>query len=420
MGSAIRRAGLIGILWLLIVAVACAPGGAPAPAGQTPSAGPPVKIGVLTPLSPPGDAAAGQLISRGASLGADYVNSVLGGVLGPKCSAPTSKVEIVTADDAGTPEKGVAGFRKLVAEDKVVAVVGQFHSSVTLALAPVADQLQVPLFSTQSSDTRITANHYNFVFQTHTITADRAAAVAQFIKEYGFKKIAIVAENTDYGTGNTDALKAELGRVAPGAEVRSWIFDRQTADLTPLLLQVKEFGPDLIYNLGVGAPAYLIVKQSNDVGLLPATPMVISYDVPIRPEFWQNLGPQGKGIIFVAYYHPKQPLTDAGKWMQQQYEAQYREPALYSSFAAFGNVIVVAQAINQACSTKGPDIARALETGRFKSWNLDSASFPKAEGADWHRVKQPLLLVQYTAVNQPFDQATILFPPDMKTGTLQR
>jgi branched-chain amino acid transport system substrate-binding protein len=420
MGSEVRRAGLIGILWLLIVAVACAPGGAPAPAGQTPSAGPPVKIGVLTPLSPPGDAAAGQLISRGASLGADYVNSVLGGVLGPKCSAATSKVEIVTADDAGTPEKGVAGFRKLVAEDKVAAVVGQFHSSVTLALAPVADQLQVPLFSTQSSDTRITANHYNFVFQTHTITADRAAAVAQFIKEYGFKKIAIVAENTDYGTGNTDALKAELGRVAPGAEVRSWIFDRQTADLTPLLLQVKEFGPDLIYNLGVGAPAYLIVKQSNDVGLLPATPMVISYDVPIRPEFWQNLGPQGKGIIFVAYYHPKQPLTDAGKWMQQQYEAQYREPALYSSFAAFGNVIVVAQAINQACSTKGPDIAKALETGRFKSWNLDSASFPKAEGADWHRVKQPLLLVQYTAVNQPFDQATILFPPDMKTGTLQR
>jgi branched-chain amino acid transport system substrate-binding protein len=420
MGSEIRRAGLIGILAILIVAVACAPGGAPAPAGQTPSAGPPVKIGVLTPLSPPGDAAAGQLISRGASLGADYVNSVVGGVLGPKCNAPTSKVEIVTADDAGTPEKGVAGFRKLVAEDKVVAVVGQFHSSVTLALAPVADQLQVPLFSTQSSDTRITANHYNFVFQTHTITADRAAAVAQFIKEYGFKKIAIVAENTDYGTGNTDALKAELGRVAPGAEVRSWIFDRQTADLTPLLLQVKEFGPDLIYNLGVGAPAYLIVKQSNDVGLLPQTPMVISYDVPIRPEFWQNLGPQGRGIIFVAYYHPKQPLTDAGKWMQQRYEAQYREPALYSSFAAFGNVIVVAQAINQACSTKGPDIAKALETGRFKSWNLDSASFPKAEGADWHRVKQPLLLLQYTAVNQPFDQATILFPPDMKTGTLQR
>ena len=419
MGSVLRLTGLIIIVAALVFA-ACAPGGGPAPAPQAPTEGPPVKVGVLTPLSPPGDAAAGQLIVRGATLGAEYVNSVLGGVLGPKCNGPTSKVEIVTADDAGTPEKGVAGFRKLVAEDKVAAVVGQFHSSVTLALGPVADQLQVPLFSTQSSDTRITANHYAFVFQTHTITADRAAAVAQFIKEYGFKKVAIVAENTDYGAGNTDALKAELGRVAPTVDVRSWVFDRQTADLTPLLLQVRDFGPDLVYNLGVGAPAYLIVKQATDVGLLPQTPMVISYDVPIRPEFWQNLGPLGKGIIFVAYYHPKQPLTDAGKWMQQQYEARYREPALYSSFAAFGNVIVVAQAINQACSTKGPDIVKALETGRFKSWNLDSATFPRAEGADWHRVKQPLLLLQYTAVNQPFDQATILFPPEMKTGTLQR
>jgi branched-chain amino acid transport system substrate-binding protein len=74
----------------------------------------PVKIGVLTPLSPPGDAAAGQFIVRGAKMAADEINGP-GGVLGGR------KIELVIEDDSGTPEKGVAGLRKLASQDKVSA-----------------------------------------------------------------------------------------------------------------------------------------------------------------------------------------------------------------------------------------------------------------------------------------------------------
>src|SRR5919204_5945176 len=75
-----------------------------------------VRIGVLTPLSPPGDASAGQFIVRGAKMAADEVNG-RGGVLGGR------KVELVIEDDSGTPEKGAAGFRKLATQDQVVAVI---------------------------------------------------------------------------------------------------------------------------------------------------------------------------------------------------------------------------------------------------------------------------------------------------------
>src|SRR2546429_8794252 len=69
----------------------------------------PVKIGVLTPLSPPGDAAAGQFIVRGAKMGAEDVNA-RGGVLGGR------KIELGIEDDSGTPEKGAAGLRKPAAQ----------------------------------------------------------------------------------------------------------------------------------------------------------------------------------------------------------------------------------------------------------------------------------------------------------------
>src|SRR3989441_6234518 len=86
----------------------------------------PVKIGVLTPLSPPGDAAAGQFIVRGAKMGAEDVNA-RGGVLGGR------KIELVIEDGAGTPEKGAAGFRKLATHDPGGAVVGQVHNSAMTA-----------------------------------------------------------------------------------------------------------------------------------------------------------------------------------------------------------------------------------------------------------------------------------------------
>src|SRR5215468_9346463 len=104
----------------------------------------PIKIGVLTPLSPPGDAGAGQLIVRGAKMGAEDVNA-RGGVLGGR------KIELVVEDDSGTPEKGAAGIRKLATQDQVVAVIGQFHSSVMGAVQVLAEQFQVPVFATQAS-----------------------------------------------------------------------------------------------------------------------------------------------------------------------------------------------------------------------------------------------------------------------------
>src|SRR6185436_3738187 len=89
------------------------------------SAQKPIKIGVLTPLSPPGDAGAGQFIVRGAKMAMEEINAK-GGIMG-------RKVELAIEDDSGTPEKAVAGFRKLATQDQVAGVMGQFHSSAMLA-----------------------------------------------------------------------------------------------------------------------------------------------------------------------------------------------------------------------------------------------------------------------------------------------
>jgi branched-chain amino acid transport system substrate-binding protein len=361
-----------------------------------------VKIGLEIPLSPPGDPAAGQLIRRGADLAVEYVNTVSGGILGGR------KIEIVVQDSHGQPEAGVAGYRKLATEDKVIGVTGFFHSSVNIAVNEVAREIGVPTLATQASAADITAKHYDQAFRTHAIDALRVEAFLDFFKQQGYKRVSLVAETTDYGIGITEETEKQIARDKVGIEVQKIAFDHAATDLTPQLLQVKAFKPDVIVNIAVGQPVDLMIDQAETIGLLPATPMLISYDAPVRPQFWQLHAKNGNGIYFVAYYSPKEKLSDIGEWFAKAYQAKFSEPPIYSSLNGFGDVMILAEAADAAKSTEPKAMVQALETGSFKSWAVDPVRFPRADGPFWHNWAPPILILHYTQPNQDWRQADIL------------
>jgi branched-chain amino acid transport system substrate-binding protein len=369
----------------------------------------PVKIGVLTPLSPPGDAAAGQFIVRGAKMAADDIN--VKGILGGR------KIELVIEDDSGTPEKGGAGFRKLATQDGVVAVLGQFHSSVALAVQDLAEQFKVPLFATQASSRTFTEKHLNYSFRTHVIDTDRVQLWNRWIKEKGFKKVAILAENTDYGVGLVEDTKKLFGTMGVSAELKTIIFDRAVVDLTPQLLEIKSWKPELVINIGVGTPAYLIIKQAADVGLLPGTPMLVSYDMPARPEFWKNLGDKGNYVSFMVYYHPTMKLTPRGEAFRTKYREQFKEDPVYAALNAYAQVALIADALEAAKNDTSEALLRSLLANKFQGWNA-TISFPRGEGPYWQQWTPPMLVLQYTRPEMPFTEAKIIYPAEFKTGDL--
>jgi branched-chain amino acid transport system substrate-binding protein len=368
----------------------------------------PVKLGVLTPLSPPGDAAAGQLIARGAKMAAEDINA-RGGVLGGR------KIELVIEDDSGTPEKGSAGLRKLATQDQVVAVVGQFHSSVATAVQVLAEQFQVPLFLTQASAKSLTEKHLNYTFRTHVIDPDRCQMWTRWAKERGFKRVALITENTDYGVGLVEETKKAFAALLPGAELKTIIFDRAVVDLTPQLLEIKNWKPDVLFNGGIGTPMYLIIKQAYDVGLHPAVPMLISYDAPVRPEYWKTLGDKGSDVSFIVYYHPSMKLPPRGDGFRKRHIEQFKEEPIYGAFNAYSQVSLVADAINAAKSDKPEDLVKALLANKFEGWNA-TVSFARGEGPYWQQWTPPMLVVQFTRPEMAFSEAKIIYPPEFKTG----
>jgi branched-chain amino acid transport system substrate-binding protein len=367
-----------------------------------------VKIGVLTPLSPPGDAAAGQFIVRGAKMAADGVNG-RGGILGGR------KVDLVIEDDSGTPEKGVAGFRKLATQDRVAAVIGQFHSSVMAAVQDLAEQFKIPVFATQASAKSITERHLIYTFRTHVIDTDRVAFWNRWIKHQAYKRVAFLGENTDYGIGLAEDTKKLFKTMDVAAELKTIIFDRAVVDLTPQLLEIKSWKPDLVINAGVGTPVYLIIKQAYDIGLFPSAAMLVSYDLPARPEFWKNLGEKGASVAFIVYYHPTMKLTPRGEAFRTKYREQFKEDPVYGALNAYAQISLVADAVNAAKSDSGEQVARALVSNKFEGWN-GTISFTRGEGPYWQQWTPPMLLMQYAKVEMPFTEAPIVFPPELRTG----
>ncbi len=384
------------ITGVLALAAVAGPASAPVLADE-----PPITIGLELGLSPPADPGLGQLCRRGAELGVEYVNGVMGGVLG-------RKVQIAVQDTQAKNEAGIAAYRRLVSEEKAVAVTGFAYSSENIAVNEVAKELGVPTIGSQSGAADITAKHYDVAFRTHAVDPLRAETWLSWIKKMNYKKISIIAVTTDYGIGLITETEKQNKEKNLGLEIQSLTYDQSVNDLTPQLLQVKAFKPEAIINIAVGQMLDLMVDQAATIGLLPDTPMLISYDAPVRPQWWQ-LHPKDGEIYFIAYYSPQQKLSDLGSWYAKQYQEKFKDQPVYSDLNCFGDIAIIAQAIEQAKSTDSKALIKTLETGKFAGWASGDVTFPRAEGVFWHNWSPAMMILHYTKPNQDWRAAEVAF-----------
>src|SRR2546425_9216116 len=145
----------------------------------------------------------------------------------------------------------------------------------------------------QASARSLTEKHLTYTFRTHVIDPDRVSLWNRWIKQHDFKRVALIAEHTDYGVGLVEETKRLFKSMDVQADLKTVIFDRAVVDLTPELLEIKNWKPDLVLNGGGGSAVSLVIKQAHDVGLFPAGPVLVSYELPPPPAFLKN--PGGKG-----------------------------------------------------------------------------------------------------------------------------
>lgn len=198
----------------------------------------PIKIGVLIALSGPA-AAYGAEERRAVEAVFNQVNAQ-GGIKG-------RKVELVVRDTKTNPTEAARLANQVIADDKVIAIIGATTGSETLAFADAAMRAQVPVFPMVGtpSVTDPEKPYSKWVYRMSVpLTTDLPASFNRMVKD-GKKRMAVFSEEDAYGQQGS-AMAVELAK-KHGVEVVENISAPKTAtDLTTQATKIRNAKPDAV------------------------------------------------------------------------------------------------------------------------------------------------------------------------------
>ncbi len=205
---------------------------------------PPVRVGVIGPLTGP-SSDFGLPMLHGIELAVEEINAV-GGYLG-------RPIELVIKDDKADPPTGLAQARALAAE-RVVATIGFCNTGVAMAALDVFQQQKIPLIVPCAAGSPVTARfpaRESYVFRTSARDGLQADFVVADLVKRGWTRVAVFADTSGYGeSGLADVRKALAARQLEPVHVAR--FALGTQDMTESLKAARTAGANVIFSYTVG------------------------------------------------------------------------------------------------------------------------------------------------------------------------
>jgi ABC-type branched-subunit amino acid transport system substrate-binding protein len=349
----------------------------------------------------------------------DEVNEA-GGVLG-------KEVELIFGDTEGLPERGTAVTERLITQNNVVGLVGEYHSGVALTEMEVAHKYGVPVVFAEPWSDDVTGSGYDEIFRIAPSIDFYSSIATNYIAEAGWESVVFVVEDTDYGREQGETWRAQLEEQGV-TDVEVIFADPATEDFTPILQRIAQDPPDMLGGVITGIGNSRMLSQSCDLGLAPTpqTAYYASIDAQY-PEFWENAGECGQYVFFTYVGLPRSLWNEKTEAFMANFEERYGTIPGAPALESYDATQILLQAIEDAGSTEPAAIVQALEnieyTGALGNiWFEYGNDNPVPDDMPdwmWHQWPTPtVMILQYTDVDQSVDEATVVYPPERATGDL--
>jgi len=315
----------------------------------------PIKIGVVGPHSGPA-AYDGQSNLIGAQVAAEEINQA-GGLLGGR------KIEIVPADSRGIPAETVSAYRKVVTQDKVVAVDCCFFSSSTIATHPTIEELKIPTTTGIAFLPDAKEHKLTYLFKFAQTPRMEGRFVDYWVKKLNMKRVAFLARNDDWGRATSGVYQARLKELG-GTVVSSDFYTPGEKDFYSFLTKIKALNPDGVNMVDISAPVATQVKQMAELGL---SAKALGSDGPITDALIRLAGKVSEGIPLVVRYGSTLD-TPRNKAFVAAFKAKRNgeEPDQYAQ-AGYDSIQLHADAIKRAGSIDPAKIREALTRSEYVS-----------------------------------------------------
>ncbi|MGY8903318.1 MAG: ABC transporter substrate-binding protein [Burkholderiales bacterium] len=300
-----------------------------------------------------------QPYRQGWQLALDEVNAA-GGLLG-------RKVVVIARDDGGKPEEALRHAVELTAKEKVDVLAGGFLSNVGLALADHA-QKNKRLFvaSEPLTDAIVWDKGNRYTFRLRPSTYMQAAMLVEEAAKLPAKRWATIAPNYEYGQSAVASFKELLKAKRPDVE---FVSEQWPAlgklDAGSTLSATLNAKPDAIFNVTFGADLAKLVREGNQRGIFPKTPVVSLLSG--EPEYLDVLqGETPKGWI-VTGYPWDQIDTPLHASFAANYYKKYQENPKVGSVVGYATMQAIFAAIKKSGSVDNEKLVAAMRGLKFNT-----------------------------------------------------
>ena len=292
---------------------------------------------------------------NGAKLAVKQINET-GGVLG-------KQIVLIPGDNKSEPSEAANIMTKLITQDKVVAVVGNFTSSCAISASNVAEANKIPYVSNGATNPRLTVDNNGktkkYIFRACFIDPFQGTVGANFVTNtLKLKKGIIFIDNSsDYAKGLAEFFKASF--IKGGGEILAEEgYLQKDQDFKTILTKVKALSFEFIYIPGYYEEVGKIVKQARELGM----------DMPIiGGDGWDSAklaeiagGVALNNTYFTNHYSPEDSSPESKAYVAA-FQKEYQMLPDGQSVLGYDAVKLVIDAIKRANSTDPEKIRDAIE-----------------------------------------------------------
>ncbi len=330
----------------------------------------PIYVGVSGPITG-NNAQYGAQWKKGFDLALEKINKA--GVVKGR------KLEYIFEDSQSDPKQSVLIAQKFVADERVIAELGDFSSPASMAATPIYQRAGLVQFGFTNSHPDFTKGG-DYTWSNCPTQNDVAPMEANYAKALGFKKVGVFYLNTDWGkiSFNLTAKRLEKNGIKVVAQ-ESYLPDEK--DFKSAITRIKDGAPDGIVLISYYTDAALIIQQVRTEGL--KQPILVNSSNH-SPKFLELGGNAVEGVYVSSQFTIDDPRPEVKNYVKA-YRSKYNEDPDYFSTMAYDTITLIAGAIKY-----GGDSREGVKNGLLKLKGEPSVIYGKVTfDRETRRVKNP-------------------------------
>ncbi|HLL06525.1 MAG TPA: ABC transporter substrate-binding protein [Myxococcaceae bacterium] len=266
------------------------------------------------------------------------------------------KLAVRVYDSQGKPEEAAQAVTRLIAQDKVVLILGEAASSVSMAMAEKAQAAGVPMITPTSTAPEVTQKG-DYIFRVCFIDPFQGQVMAKFAREHlKLDSVAILTDNKSaYSIGLAKVFTEEFQRLG-GTIASNESYSKGDTDFRAQLTAIKQKKPQAVWVPGYYTDVGIIARQKKEMGL--AVPL-LGGDGWESDKLFELGGSALDGSYFSNHYSLDNP-DPLLKSFVEKYQKAYGSPPDSVAALAYDAARLAVDAMKRAPDLSGKALRDAI------------------------------------------------------------